>query len=387
MNAIDDTFWRGRRVLVTGHTGCKGAWLCEWLLQLGADVHGLSLPETPADALGSVLGLRSRLAHHECDVTDAVRVQDLVRTIRPEVVFHLAAQSLVLRSYREPLPTLATNVMGTANLFAAISGANYTPNRPCAVVCVTSDKCYRNDGTGRAFTETAPFGGGDLYSASKAMVELLAQAWRHSFFAVGGDPAAVRLATARAGNVIGGGDIAADRIVVDAVRALASGRPILVRQPQAVRPWQHVLDPLAGYLALAQRLFTQPGSSESGWNFGPLPAGERTVGELCDSLVAAWGSGSWQHVPSPSNRPEAQVLRLDSRKAKRELGWRPTWPFATAIARTVDWYREAFATDNDQATMIALTQAQIAAFSCDRQTRPPRTPQAGTFAPLARGAR
>lgn len=383
-------FWRGRKVLVTGHTGFKGSWLCEWLLQLGAEVHGASLGAPAAGtapALASVLCIPQRVHHHELDLVDAAATAAVVADVRPDVVLHLAAQALVRASYEQPLATLASNVMGTAHLFAALGAVGYTVERPCAVVCVTSDKCYRNDGSGRAFAETSPFGGSDPYSASKGMVELLAAAWRRSFFAPAGRVAAVRLATARAGNVVGGGDTARDRIVVDAVQALAAGEPIRVRQPQAVRPWQHVLDPLAGYLDLAQRLYTVPGPNESGWNFGPGPSGECTVAQLCDALVQAWGSGSWRHVPSGDDKPEAAVLRLATHKAKRELGWRPTWSFAQTIARTVDWYRTAHACGHDPERMRALTQAQIAAFVRERAWSSPRTPgPKGELAPVPGGA-
>ena len=382
-------FWRGRKVLVTGHTGFKGSWLCEWLLQLGAEVHGASLPalaESGVPSLASVLRLRERVHHHELDLADAAATAALVADVRPDVVLHLAAQALVRASYERPLATLASNVMGTAHLFAALGAVDYTVERPCALVCVTSDKCYRNDGSGRPFAETSAFGGSDPYSASKGMVELLAAAWRRSFFAPEGRVAAVRLATARAGNVLGGGDRAADRIVVDAVRALAAGEAIRVRQPQSVRPWQHVLEPLGGYLDLAQRLYTVPGASESGWNFGPGVGGECTVAELCDALVAAWGTGSWRHTAPPDHLAEAAVLRLSIHKARRELGWRPTWSFAQTIARTVDWYRAAHACGHDAERMTALTRAQIEAFVRDRAGSAPRSPgRKGALEPTAGG--
>lgn len=382
-------FWRGRKVLVTGHTGFKGSWLCEWLLQLGAEVHGASLASPTEGAtpdLASVLRIRQRVHHHELDLVDAAATAAVVGEVRPDVVLHLAAQALVRASYEQPLATLASNVMGTAHLFAALGAVGYTVERPCALVCVTSDKCYRNDGSGRAFAETSPFGGSDPYSASKGMVELLATAWRSSFFAPAGRVATVRLATARAGNVVGGGDTARDRIVVDAVQALAAGEPIRVRQPQSVRPWQHVLDPLAGYLDLARRLYTVPGANESGWNFGPGTGGECTVAQLCEALVQAWGSGSWRHVAADDQKPEAAVLRLSTHKAKRELGWRPTWSFTQTIARTVDWYRAAHACGHDPERMLALTQAQIAAFVRDRAGAAPRAPsRLGELAPTSGG--
>lgn len=363
-------FYRGRKVLVTGHTGFKGAWLAEWLLGLGADVAGIGLPPDPEPSLFGLLGLRDRLQHHELDLLDRQGLAGLVRRLRPDVVVHLAAQSLVREAYADPLRTFDTNVTGTANLFAALDSAGYSPGEPCAVVCVTSDKCYRNDETGRPCSEGAPLGGADPYSASKAMVELLAAAWRQSYHDPRRSVPAVRLATARAGNVLGGGDQARDRIVVDAVRALAGKRPIAVRSPHAVRPWQHVLDPLAGYLRLGERLFTAPGTAEGGWNFGPGPHGERTVGELCDALVDAWGSGSWRTIPTPGAPHEATLLRLANQKARSGLGWRPTWDFPTAVQRTVDWYRLAARTGHDPATLQELTRAQIAAFHA-ASTRPP----------------
>jgi CDP-glucose 4,6-dehydratase len=366
-------FYRGRKVLITGHTGFKGAWLAEWLLGWSTDVAGIGLPPIDPPSLFDVLGLDRRVQHHELDLLDRAGLARVVRRLRPDVVVHLAAQSLVRESYRDPLRTLDTNVTGTANLFAAIDAAGYSPSAPCAVVCVTSDKCYRNDESGQPCGEGSPMGGADLYSASKAMVELLAAAWRQSFHDPRHSVPAVRIATARAGNVIGGGDRAKDRIVVDAVAALAGKRPIAVRSPHAVRPWQHVLDPLAGYLRLGERLFTAPGTTEAGWNFGPGPHGERTVGELCDALVRAWGSGSWRATPAAGAVHEATLLRLANQKARNGLGWRPTWDFPTAVQRTVEWYRLAAETGHDPTRLQELTRAQIAAFTAAATRITPRS--------------
>jgi len=367
---FDAGFYRGRRVLVTGHTGFKGAWLCEWLLGLGAEVTGCALEPDDHPNLFDVLGLRERMDHRELDLTDRGAVRDLIEEVRPEVVLHLAAQSLVLRSFDEPLGTLETNVMGTANLLAAIGAAGYTAEQPCAVVCVTSDKCYAAGATGRAHAEGDAMGGGDIYSASKGMVELLCDAWRQSFYSAnsstGDGPAPVRLATARAGNVLGGGDWARDRIVPDSVRALAQRRTIGVRRPDAVRPWQHVLEPLAGYLDLGQHLFTTPGAFESAWNFGPGPEGERTVASLCNHVISAWGGGGWQETNGAGQRRETEVLRLAIDKARTELGWQPTWNFETTLRRTVEWYRIGLAQRHDRGEMIALTRRQIAVFSAAR---------------------
>lgn len=376
--AFDRAFYRGRRVLVTGHTGFKGSWLCQWLLHLGAEVTGCALPPEDRPNLFEVLGLQDRMDHRELDITDRDELAELVEEVRPEVVFHLAAQSLVLRSFDDPLQTLETNVLGTAHLLAALAAAGYDHEFPCAVVCVTSDKCYAPatspPGSNDAHREGDPMGGDDLYSASKGMVELLCQSWRRSFFAAGGGPAPVRLATARAGNVIGGGDWARDRIVPDAIRALRGGRPIAVRHPDAIRPWQHVLEPLGGYLDLAQALHTRGAAFESGWNFGPGADGERSVATLCNQLIGAWGGGGWQAADPPARRAEAACLRLDIDKARTLLGWQPTWSFEHGVRQTVAWYRRGLACRHDPAAMIAQTVAQIEAFERDRVAVPSAPP-------------
>lgn len=382
MNTFRDAtlagFYRGRTVLVLGDTGFKGSWLCEWLVSLQADVHGAGLPPRTEPALYEILQLQRRITHQDVDVRDRQRVRRLLREVRPDVVFHLAAQSLVKTSYLQPLATLDTNVIGTANVLAAVHACRYTPESPCAVIVVTSDKCYRNDERGEPFAERDPLGGHDLYSASKAMAELLVAAWRDSFCTPGAGVPAVRLATARAGNVLGGGDWAPDRIAVDAVRALALGDPIAVRNPHARRPWQHVLEPLSGYLALGQRLWTTPGQCESAWNFGPGPGGECTVGELCDAFTTAWGGGNWQARPTANPVTEATVLRLAIDKARAELGWQPTWDFVAMVRHVVDWYRRGVACGHDPTTMIELTQQQIAAFTAERTAVEQVTATAGT---------
>ena len=332
--------YAGRRVFVTGHTGFKGAWLAEWLLTLGAEVTGYALNPPTEPSLFAALDLGARLKHVVADVRDRDRLVAEVQAAQPSVIFHLAAQPLVLRAYAQPHETFETNVMGTVNVLEA--------GRACssvrAVVVVTSDKCYQNHEDDRPFSETDAMGGHDPYSASKGCAELVTAAYRDSFFA---DGAAV--ASARAGNVIGGGDWAADRIIPDSVRALAAGEPIVVRNPDAVRPWQHVLEPLAGYLWLGARMLREGRRYEGAWNFG---------GE--------WGTGSWVTAGTKGPKPrEAHRLSLDSAKARQQLGWAPAWDAQTAVRRTASWYREYY---RAPAAARDLVTDQIRAYEDDART-------------------
>ncbi|MDB5484051.1 MAG: rfbG [Caulobacteraceae bacterium] len=326
------SFWRGKRVFMTGHTGFKGAWLALWLSDLGAEVTGYSLPPPTNPSLFDMAWVKRRLRHLDGDVRDEAALVGAVGEAKPEVVFHLAAQSLVRLSYDEPAATYATNVMGTVNLLEAV--------RRCegvrAVVCVTSDKCYENRETPRPYREDDAMGGYDPYSSSKGCAELVASAYRRSFFG-GGDRAAI--ATARAGNVIGGGDWAKDRLVPDLLNGFASGARPLVRFPSAVRPWQHVLEPLAGYLRLAEALWTGDPAAAQGWNFGPDDADARPVGWIADRLAALWGEGAaWETTGEPQPH-EAHYLRLDCAKARQRLDWKPVWALDEALRRTVAWRR------------------------------------------------
>jgi CDP-glucose 4,6-dehydratase len=335
----------GKRVFVTGHTGFKGSWLCEWLIGLGADVSGFSLPPATRPSLFSQLGLAGRMSHALGDLRDRGAVAKAVASARPDFVFHLAAQPLVRAAHADPGETWATNVMGTVNLLEALRSLG----RPCAAVVVTTDKVY----TASAFehTEDDAIGSGDPYGASKAAVEIAVAAWRQSFFAPGpgkGRPAPVALASARSGNVIGGGDWARDRLLPDCIRALGEGQPIPVRNPAAIRPWQHVLDPLAGYLALAAELrealvsrrSARLGELSGPFNFGPAPEDQRAVGDVVAEVLRRW-PGKWRKAPKSGDPLEASILRLDSRKAHRVLGWWPRWPFKRAIEQTMAWYRGA----------------------------------------------
>jgi CDP-glucose 4,6-dehydratase len=363
-----DNAYRGRRVLVTGHTGFKGAWLTEWLLSLGAEVWGCSLPPPTTPALFDQLGLASRLRHHRiADVRDAPAVRASVRECRPEFVFHLAAQPLVISSYADPVETYAINVMGTINLLEALRDLA----DPCAAVFVTSDKCYENQNRPGGYGEGDPLGGSDPYSSSKAAAEIAIASWRRSFFSMDGEGGhgTVGIASVRAGNVIGGGDWAAHRIVPDCIRSLMRGEPIPVRNPGAIRPWQHVLEPLSGYLLLGARLRSALTAAStdgtdlrqlcSAFNFGPRREDERPVRELVDEVLKHW-PGRWIEKAEAAPPVEAQRLHLRNDKAATILGWRPGWSFAEAVARTVEWYR---ASADSRTDIPALTRKQIGEFS------------------------
>lgn len=352
--------YAGRRVLLTGHTGFKGAWLSEWLLGLGADVTGFALAPPTDPALFDQLGLARRVRHVESDVRDAAQVSRVVTESRPDFIFHLAAQPLVRESYAEPVATFATNVMGTVNVLEAARALD----RPCVVIVVTTDKCYLNREWLYGYREDDPLGGRDPYSASKAAAEIATAAWRSSFF--GRSP--VRVASGRAGNVIGGGDWARDRIVPDCIRALSAGRPIPVRNRLATRPWQHVLEPLAGYLWLAASLAAAPerrhddASLESGFNFGPDSDSNRNVGELVGQVLQYW-PGEWADASDGTAPYEARFLHLSTDKAARLLRWRPVWSFDRTITETVEWYRTAVAAEFK--AIAEYTRRQIQRYVAD----------------------
>ena len=354
--------YEGTRVLVTGHTGFKGSWLTLWLQDLGAEVFGYALAPPTNPSLFDLTGVAKFCRHELGDVCDTVALRKRIRESRPEVVFHLAAQSLVRVSYREPLETIKTNVLGTASLLEAVRAEG----KACSVVVVTSDKCYQNREWVYGYRETDPLGGYDVYSASKSAAELLTAAYRSSFFRPAGlAEHGVGIATARAGNVIGGGDWARDRIVPDAVTALAEGRAVVVRNPKAVRPWQHVLEPLGGYLLLGARL--RAGAQTGGgplcdaWNFGPAPADSRSVADLVELLIAKWGDGSWTEGREAAPAHEAGFLRLAVDKAWNGLGWTPRWSLERAVTATVDWYR-AFYSNGTTEQLRLLSLKQIAEY-------------------------
>jgi CDP-glucose 4,6-dehydratase len=331
--------FHGRRVFLTGHTGFKGSWLALWLAELGAEVHGYALAPPTQPSLFAEARVESCLASHRiADVRDAPALARAVREVQPELVFHFAAQPLVRLSYAEPRETYEVNVMGTVNLLEAVRGADSV--RVCQVV--TTDKCYENREWVYAYRENDALGGYDPYSSSKGCAELVVAAYRRSFFPPEhARQHGVSLASARAGNVIGGGDWAADRIVPDCIRALEQGRPIPVRNPQAMRPWQHVLEPLSGYLLLAARQWEEPARFADAWNFGPTAAGHLTVRELVELLLAEWGEGEWAAPPAAHAAPhEAGFLKLDITKVNSLLGWYPVYSAAEAVRASVEWYRE-----------------------------------------------
>ena len=340
----------GKTVLVTGHTGFKGSWLALWLARAGARVVGYAQePRTERDQFvtGRVAG---RLAESViADVRDAARLAGVVARHRPEVVFHLAAQSLVRLSVEKPAETFEVNVLGTANLLDAVRAAGSVR----ATVVITSDKCYANREWEWGYREVDALGGVDPYSASKAAVELLVASWRDSFFA----PASLPLATTRAGNVIGGGDWNQDRIVPDAIRAFEAGTPLGVRNPASTRPWQHVLEPVGGYLRLAARMLESPAGLSTAFNFGPDSSSIWSVGDLVDLAGAAGGGGRWEHVRSPGSH-EARLLALDSSRARAVLGWSPVLGVREAVEWTTRWYRTRF----DGGDVAALADAQIAEY-------------------------
>ncbi len=325
--------YAGRRVLITGHTGFKGSWLALWLHSLGANVAGLALDPEHSPSHWQQLGLPVAMDARS-DLRDAGAVQDALAQFQPEIVFHLAAQALVRRSYREPAATFAANVGGLVNLFEAVRGCASVR----AVVNATTDKVYESQVAPGGYRESDPLGGHDPYSASKACAEIVSASYRRSFFSVpdaGGRR--VGVATARAGNVVGGGDWAEDRLVPDLVRAATSGTRLVLRNPRATRPWQHVLEPLSGYLLLGQKLLAGEPVDEA-WNFGPAPNATLEVGEVVRRLQEQWPAFDVAHDDGP-HPYEATLLALDCRKSEQQLGWRPVWDASTTLQRTVDWYR------------------------------------------------
>lgn len=334
-------FYEGKRVLVTGHTGFKGSWLCEWLLSLGAEIAGYALDPQPHEVLYDQLGLGDRIAlDQRGDLAERDRLNKLIKDFSPEIILHLAAQPLVRLSYEIPIETFTTNVLGTAHLLEAVRQAG----NPCAVVCVTTDKCYENREWLHAYREEDPMGGHDPYSASKGAAELIISSYRNSFFksTIHNSQSSIRLASARAGNVIGGGDWAKDRIIPDCIRAIRNGERIPVRNKIATRPWQHVLEPLSGYLWLAAQLQDPSLGSPlsalcSPFNFGPALNSNRTVAELVQEILQHI-PGEWQDVSDPNTLHEASKLNLATDKAFHLLEWQPTWNFEETIKHTADWY-------------------------------------------------
>lgn len=328
---MNRSFWSGKRVFLTGHTGFKGGWLSLWLADMGAEVHGYALAPPTEPNFFTVAGLSSRLATSViADIRDIEMLARALQAAQPDIVMHLAAQPLVRYSYMEPVETYGVNVMGTVNLLEA---TRQTPSVR-VVLNVTTDKCYENREFVWSYRENEAMGGFDPYSSSKACSELVTAAYRTSFL----DAAGIQLASARAGNVIGGGDWAADRLVPDFLRALDAGQPLAIRSPRAIRPWQHVLEPLSGYLVLAESLYTEGQDFAEAWNFGPDEADARPVQWIVEYLCGRVPGATWQHDAAPLPH-EANTLRLDSSKARARLGWRPRWNLQAALETTLDWHQ------------------------------------------------
>jgi CDP-glucose 4,6-dehydratase len=341
---VKTSAWKGRRVLVTGHTGFKGGWLSLWLHQLGAEVTGFSLPAPTDPSLFEQTRLAELVNHVEGDVRDMDAVEAAVNAARPEVVFHLAAQSLVRYSYDNPIETYATNVMGTVHLLDACRRAESVR----AIISVTSDKCYENREWIWPYRESDPMGGHDPYSSSKGAAELVISAYRRSFFETG-----ACIASVRAGNVIGGGDWATDRLIPDIVRAMLAGERPLIRNPNSVRPWQHVMVALSGYLLIAERLLEERREFANAWNFGPSEDDAKPVAWIADRMLEMWGAEGWDR-PAGEQPHEAKLLKLDCSKARAALGWRPRLSLEKALEKVVDWHKSV--ADGDDAREVSLRQ-------------------------------
>ena len=351
--SVDPNFWSGKRVFLTGHTGFKGGWLSLWLQSLGAEVQGLALAPSGPHNLFAEADVGRDMSSTIGDIRDLETVKRTMAAFRPDIVFHMAAQPLVRLSYAEPVETYATNVMGTVHLLEAV---RRTPGVR-VVVNVTTDKCYENKEWAWGYREDEPMGGYDPYSNSKGCAELVSSAYRQSFFQQGG-PA---LATARAGNVIGGGDWASDRLVPDILRAFERNEPVVIRNPHSTRPWQHVLEPLAGYLTLAQRLWEHGSAFAEGWNLGPREEDARPVQWIVEHLVDLWGHGARWQLDGGTHPHEAHYLKLDISKARSRLGWQPSWRLADALHHIVTWHQAWLARQD----VRALCLQQIAQYTQD----------------------
>ena len=350
---MDRAFWQGKRVLVTGHTGFKGSWLSLWLQHLGAEVVGYSLPPPSTPNLFTIAAVADGMKSIFGDIRNLDMLRVVFDTHKPDVIFHLAAQSLVRASYTDPVGTFTTNVVGTVHVLEAarINGGVRS------LVNVTSDKCYDNREWVWPYRECDPIGGRDPYSSSKGCAELVTAAYRESFFSGSGN--GISVASARAGNVIGGGDWAIDRLVPDLIRAIERKEPLVVRNPNAIRPWQHVLEPLSGYLILAQRLWEDGPRYAQAWNFGPNIDDAKPVGWIVEKLTQFWGEGARWMIDASPHPYEAQILALDSSKARAVLGWRPRWTIDKAMTSIVEWYKSYW--DNQSMRSVAINQ--ITAYS------------------------
>jgi CDP-glucose 4,6-dehydratase len=347
---MNPAFWKGKAVFVTGHTGFKGSWLCLWLQMLDARVTGYALKPPTRPSLFDLASLGRSMKSITADVRDLAKLKAALRRAKPQIVLHMAAQALVHDSYADPVGTFSTNIMGTVNMLEAVRGLKSVR----AAVVITSDKCYENRERAAGYREDEAMGGHDPYSSSKGCAELVTKAYRRSFFSGSG----TAVASTRAGNVIGGGDWSKYRLVPDALRAFAAGKPLRVRSPDAVRPWQHVLDPLNGYLTLAERLWDDASSYSGAWNFGPADEENKPVSWVVEELVRRWGNGAKWKVDRAQQPHEAGVLRLDCSKARAQLKWRPAVDLATALDSVIEWHRRHAGGENAR----KLTEEQITRF-------------------------
>lgn len=353
---IDPAFWRGKQVFLTGHTGFKGSWLSLWLTSMGAKVTGYALAPNTTPNLFDVLGINSLVVKsHIADVRDLISLKKAICEARPDLVIHMAAQPLVRYSYENPVETYATNVMGTVNV---LEGTRIIDSVRGTLV-ITTDKCYENKEWVWGYRESDPIGGHDPYSNSKGCSELVTSAYRQSYFS--DDSSTNKVATARAGNVIGGGDWSEDRLIPDAIKAFEANKPLMLRNPLATRPWQHVLEPLSGYLILAQALYDQGSAFASGWNFGPNNDDNRSVQDVVELLISGWGEiVRWEKLGSEQPH-ESSLLRLDCSKARTQLGWAPKWTLELAIQKIIEWQKAYKAKENMQQFSLAQIKQYISA--------------------------
>lgn len=352
-------FFASKKIFITGHTGFKGSWLCLWLHSLGAEISGYALKPPTRPSLFELCGIDKLVKSTVADVRDFKNLKKSLLSAKPEIIFHMAAQPLVLESYKDPVGTYSTNVLGTVHLLEAARACESVK----AVVNVTSDKCYENKECLRGYVESEPMGGFDPYSNSKGCSELITSAYRNSFFPPSPSRSNAGIASARAGNVIGGGDWAADRLVPDCVRSLLKNQTIVVRNPGAIRPWQHVLEPLSGYLTLAERLYKNPSQYSEAWNFGPDSRDEKPVRWIVKEFCADWGGNASFKIVSKKQPHEANYLKLDCSKAKTRLKWHPRWDLEQAIAKTVEWAKAY----NDKKNLTEVCLRQIREYSTGHQ--------------------
>jgi CDP-glucose 4,6-dehydratase len=346
-------FWRTKRVILTGHTGFKGSWLSLWLHSMGADIRGIALTPPTTPSLFEVARVADGMDHQIADIRDYEKIRVLMEDFKPEILIHMAAQPLVRLSYQQPIETYATNVMGTVHVLEAARHSGSVR----AIVNITTDKCYENREWIWGYREDEPMGGHDPYSNSKGCAELVSSAYRKSFLKAEG----IAMATVRAGNVIGGGDWAQDRLVPDILRALEKQEPVLIRHPQAIRPWQHVLEPLSGYLLLAERLYADGQTDAESWNFGPLEEYARPVQWIVERLCEMWGHGATWALQPGDHPHEARYLKLDISKARQRLHWAPRWTLQTALSRIADWHQACLGGSD----MRAFCLEQISQYQSD----------------------